>query len=75
LVINVHGALIELATEISKGQQLEVQCSTSPDKQTCRAVRQGESAEGKTQWGIEFIEPVPHFWHITFPPADWSPSP
>jgi hypothetical protein len=72
LVISAHGALIALGAKISPGQMIEIQISTSADKQVCRAVHGSIVQEGKTHWGIEFIQPAPHFWHITFPPADWE---
>jgi hypothetical protein len=30
--------------------------------------------EDKTEVGLEFSEPVPRFWRITFPPEDWNPA-
>jgi hypothetical protein len=72
LVISAHGALIVLAAKISPGQIVELQSSTSAEKQACRVVHGSKGEEGKTQWGLEFIEPAPHFWPITFPPADWD---
>jgi len=36
----------------------------------------GESHSGKSEVGIEFLEPSPRFWRIAFPPEDWSaPAP
>ena len=73
LVINVHGALITLAAKISAGQKLQLSTGSNTEKQMCRVVYVGPTADGKTQFGIEFTEPAPHFWHITFPPEGWTP--
>jgi hypothetical protein len=32
----------------------------------------GSKSDGKTEVGIEFLEPAPRFWHIAFPPEDWN---
>ena len=75
LVINAHGALITLAAKISQGQLVKIQSSTHPEKQACRVVYVGPPVEGKTQLGVEFTEPSPHFWHIAFPPESRTPLP
>jgi hypothetical protein len=75
LAINAHGALITLAARVAQGQELELKSRTHPETQRCRVVFVGPSAQGKTQFGIEFLEPAPHFWHIAFPPEDWTPIP
>ena len=72
LVINAHGALVALAAKISHGQQLEIKSATHPEKQACKVVYVGPTVEGKTQFGVEFTKPAPHFWQIAFPPEDWS---
>jgi hypothetical protein len=73
LVINAHGALITLAAKISQGQLLKIQSDSHPEKQDCRVVYVGPTMEDKTQLGIEFTKPSPHFWHIAFPPEGWTP--
>jgi hypothetical protein len=75
LVINAHGALITLAAKISQGQLLKMQSVTHSEKQACRVVYVGPTLDGKTQLGVEFTEPSPHFWHIAFPPEGWTPLP
>ena len=73
LVVNAHGALINLAAKVSQGQQLELKSATSEDKQLCKVVYVGPTMQGQTQVGIEFTKPVPHFWHVAFPPENWTP--
>jgi hypothetical protein len=72
LVINAHGALITLAARVSHGQILGLKSSTHPEVQACTVVFVGPTAEGRTQFGVEFTKPAPNFWQIAFPPQDWS---
>jgi hypothetical protein len=73
LVVNAHGALVTLAAKVSQGQQLELKSVTNPEKQTCKVVYIGPTVQGQTQVGIEFTQPAPHFWHVAFPPENWTP--
>ena len=73
LVVNAHGALVTLAAKVSQGQQLELKSVTNPEKQTCKVVYIGPTVQGQTQVGIEFLKPAPHFWHVAFPPENWTP--
>ena len=71
LVVNAHGALITLEAKVNQGQKLFMSSAVS-EKRACRVVHVGPTLQGRTQYGIEFAEPAPNFWHITFPPEDWS---
>lgn len=73
LVVNAHGALITLETRAKPNQKLFISTNDS-DKRPCRVVHVGPTLQGRTQYGIEFAEPAPNFWHITFPPEDWAGS-
>ena len=71
LVVNAHGALITLQAKANQNQKLLISSAAS-EKRPCRVVYVGPTLQGRTQYGIEFAEPAPNFWHITFPPEDWS---
>lgn len=73
LVVNAHGALITLAAKVLQGQQLELKSVSNPEKQSCKVVYIGPTVQGQTQVGIEFTKPAPHFWHVAFPPENWTP--
>src|SRR5579863_756339 len=78
LVVNLHGALILLENRVAKGQLLALKNRASQEEQLCRVANLGTKSGNKTQIGIEFLEPSPDFWHISFPPEDWvlpEPSP
>ena len=72
MVINAHGALLGLKARLIKAQTVRLKCATSPEDQECQVIWVGPTAEGKTQYGLEFTKPAPKFWGVSFPPADWS---
>lgn len=74
LVVSTHGALVILSFLPSIGQLLTLKNSKSGEEQSCRVVMVNPSPSDKFQVGIEFIKPAPRFWHIEFPPPDWSPQ-
>ena len=74
MVINAHGALVGLKSKVIKGQTVRIKSATSPEEQECQVIWVGPTAEGKTQCGLEFTNPSPKFWGVSFPSADWSPS-
>jgi hypothetical protein len=71
LVVNVHGALVLLAGKVTKGQKLVLTNRATQLEQECRVASIGAQSGRKTQIGVEFLQPSPDFWRISFPPADW----
>jgi hypothetical protein len=71
LVVNAHGALIALTTQVTAGQIVKVSNKATRQTLDCRIVYLGNAQGGKTQMGIEFTAPSPAFWQIDFPPDDW----
>jgi hypothetical protein len=74
MVVNAHGALIMLAARVAQAQALEIKSATSPEPLACKVVYIGPTVQGQTQVGIEFTKPAPHFWHVAFPPENWTPA-
>jgi|ERR1700681_2500966 hypothetical protein len=72
IVVSAHGALIALAMKVQPGEQLLVRNGNSGEEQESRVVSVGEEHGNQNQVSIEFTKPVPQFWHIDFPPADWN---
>jgi hypothetical protein len=72
LVINAHGALVTLDMRVSIGMQLTLRNGKTNEEVACRVVYAGQQLS-KAEVGLEFLKPAPNFWHIAFPPADWSP--
>ena len=72
LIVNLHGALILLAGNVIKGQKLRMKNKATQVEQLCQVASLGMKSDGKTQVGVEFLQPSPDFWHISFPPEDWG---
>lgn len=72
LVINAHGALVTLDMRVSIGLQLTLRNGKTNEEVACKVVYVGQQLS-KAEVGLEFLKPAPNFWHIAFPPADWSP--
>ena len=72
LIVNLHGALILLAGKVIKGQKLHMKNRATQVEQLCQVASLGSKSEGKTQVGVEFLNPSPDFWNISFPPEDWT---
>jgi hypothetical protein len=72
LIVNAHGALIAIASKVEKGQTLRLTNRATREEHLCQVVHIGPVSGGKAQVGVEFKTPSPDFWHITFPPEDWT---
>jgi len=72
VVVNAHGALVELGVTLEQGQVVILRNAVSNERieSTVKLVSRGES--GKFNLALEFNSPSPGFWHISFPPEDWS---
>jgi hypothetical protein len=62
--VNAHGAQLIL------GMAIEIQPSIHLRNK--KVVYQKRIETEKAELGIEFVDPRPTFWGITFPPGDWS---
>lgn len=73
LVVSAHGALLLLRQSVRIGQPVSLKNKVTGEEQMCLVVDinpgQGEACEV----GVEFAEPCPRFWRVSFPPTDWSP--
>ena len=73
LAINAHGALVLLQTRLTSGSTVRMQHKQTEEEQECHVVFLGPVRGGQGEIGLEFSEPRPTFWRVTFPPEDWSP--
>jgi hypothetical protein len=73
LIVNAHGALIQLALTVEIGQLLGIKNVQTLEQLVCRVVNLGPDQPGKREVGIEFELASPRFWRIAFPPSDWTP--
>jgi hypothetical protein len=74
LAINAHGALVALQARLTSGSVVKMQHNATAEEQQCHVVFLGPVRSGKAEIGLEFSEPRPAFWRVTFPPEDWSPK-
>jgi hypothetical protein len=72
LALNAHGALILLSTSVGKGQRLELLNIATGDRAECIVAYLGHREGDRIEIGVEFILPNPQFWHVAFPPKDWT---
>jgi len=73
VAVNATGALLALPKSVKKGQLLTLLNSKSGEQEQCMVVFVDPSEEGYAHVRVQFIEPHPDFWHIMFPPNDWTP--
>ena len=72
LVVNAHGGLLDLGMEMLRGQHVILSNSGTEKVATAKVVRVTGEEEGRFSVAFEFDYPAPHFWPVSFPPADWS---
>ena len=72
--VNAHGALVGLNVEPHLGQNVDLQNVATSETQKSNVVFVIMAKDGKFVVGIEFAAPNPSFWHMSFPPEDWSIS-
>ena len=72
ITVNAHGAMILLSLKVSIGQALMLRNLRTGEEVSCRVVYLNPYQSEKREVGVEFIKPFPRFWHISFPPADWT---
>jgi hypothetical protein len=73
VVVSAHGALIYLDLPATLGQVIVVKNPETVEEQACRIAFHNKNADGKTEVGVEFVQPAPHFWRVSFLPSDWAP--
>ncbi len=72
VTVNAHGAMILLGLKVSIGQLLTLRNSRTGEEVACLVVYVSLHEAEKRQVGVDFMEPCPRFWRISFPPPDWT---
>jgi hypothetical protein len=73
LIVNAHGALILIQMPVSIGDLINLRHLRTQQELVCRIADVTIGSTGVREVGVEFLAPNRNFWHIAFPPADWSP--
>ena len=71
--VNAHGALIVLHERVLRGQTLRMKNVATGEEINCTVMDITTGMSPAPEVGLEFVEPSPHFWRVSFPPPDWSP--
>ena len=74
VTVNAHGAMILLGLKVSIGQLLTLRNSRTGEEIACGAVYVSPHESEKRQVGVDFMNPCPRFWRISFPPPGWTNS-
>src|SRR5258708_12120901 len=76
LIVNAHGALLQLQEPVREGQKLSVRHVTTGEEIPCTVVDLSPGANGVAEIGVQFAQANPHFCRGPFSPVAWSaPNP
>jgi hypothetical protein len=65
LLVNAGGGLLSLSTGVALGDTIFVTNKQTQREQECRVAYLGLDTRGKSQVGIAFKRPAPHFWRLS----------
>jgi PilZ domain len=71
--ISAHGALILMSNQVYRGQRLTLSNVQTKAALECVVAHINRGQGEHSQAGVEFTLPNPMFWHVAFPPKDWTP--
>jgi hypothetical protein len=71
--ISAHGALIAVSTKVCRGQRLTLSNNQTKAALECVVAHIEKYQTSQPRVGVEFMLPNPMFWHVAFPPQDWTP--
>jgi hypothetical protein len=73
LAVSAHGALVAVSAPLYRGQRLTLSNPQTKDSLECVVAHIDRFPNEPVKVGVEFLLPNPTFWHVAFPPKDWSP--
>jgi PilZ domain-containing protein len=73
LAVSAHGALIAISAPLYRGQRLTLSNPHTKDSLECVVAHIDRFPDEQMKVGVEFLLPNPTFWHVAFPPKDWTP--
>ena len=71
--VSAHGALVMITAPLKRGQRLSLLNVRTQSDCECVVAHVGESQGDQVEIGVAFLLPNPKFWHVNFPPVDWTP--
>jgi hypothetical protein len=72
IVVNAHGALVEMGTPLDQGLLVTLLNMRTSEKTECAVKLVTPADARKFNTALEFTKPNPGFWRISFPPDDWN---
>lgn len=73
IAISAGGGLLRLRKSVSKGQHLSLFQAKTGQQEFCTVANVEPADGGFSSVRVQFLEPNPEFWHVSFPPDDWTP--
>lgn len=73
IALSAEGGLLRLRKSVRTGQRLSLFQAKTGQQEFCTVLHIERLDDGFSSVRIQFLEPNPEFWHITFPPDDWTP--
>ena len=70
--VSADGCSLVLSAPVNKGQRVTLLNFHTNARMECVIVRILESSDSQHEIGMSFLLPNKKFWHVTFPPLDWS---
>ncbi len=74
LSLNQNGGLLALSAKVRQGHTILVVNRTTVEERECRIISVLVGQGGKRNVGIEFVQPAPDFWRISFTPPNAKPA-
>src|SRR5713226_2006968 len=71
--ISAHGALIRVSTQVHRGQRLSLTNLQTRAVLECVVAHIDRHQRDHPHVGVQFTLANPVFWHVVFPPKDWTP--
>jgi len=73
LAVSAHGALLVVSAPLYRGQRLTLSNVRTKGALECVVAHIDRFPGEEIRVGVEFLLPNPTFWHVAFPPKDWTP--
>jgi hypothetical protein len=70
--VNDHGAMLVCTKNLPVETKFDLVNEGTAQKQSCRVTRTAIENQQGYLIPVEFAEPAPGFWHISFPPPGWK---
>jgi hypothetical protein len=72
IAAHAEGGLLQMRKAVQKGQRLSLLQAKTGQQALCVVAHVEPYEGGYGAVRVQFVEPQPNFWHISFPPADWT---